>query len=245
MQLPPLPGRSRRRFDIMIRVKICGLSTVSDALAAVEAGADLLGFNFHPSSPRSIEIEACRELTSVLRSEFPAVTLIGVFVNRPSQDVEGILRRCHLDLAQLHGDESPEMVAYFRGRAFKAVRLSTDRATGEPLEPVAEFTRARAGRQPALLVDAASARLYGGSGQTADWSAAAELAQRFPLLLAGGLTPENVAAAVRQVQPWGADVASGVELAPGRKDPAKMRAFVQAVRSGAEQIETFRTLGSS
>ena len=229
----------------MIQVKICGITTLPDALAAVEAGADLLGFNFFPGSPRYVEIEACREITSVLRSESPAITLVGVFVNRPAEDVDTILRRCSLDLAQLHGDESPDIVAYFSGRAFKAVRLSAERVTEKPMELVAEFTRARDGAHPALLVDAASPGLYGGSGQTADWSAAAALARQYPLLLAGGLTPENVAGAMRQVQPWGADVASGVELGPGRKDPAKMRAFVQAARSGAEQVQSLGNHGSS
>jgi len=119
----------------------------------------------------------------------------------------------------LHGDETPEMLSALNGKAFKAFRGIPSDITG--------YERNEA---PALLVDAAVKGVYGGSGVTADWSAAAELAKKYPLLLAGGLTPENVADAVRQVQPWGVDVASGVESEPGKKDANKMKAFVNAVR---------------
>jgi phosphoribosylanthranilate isomerase len=150
-----------------------------------------------------------------------------VFVNSPVDEIRNILEACSLDLAQLHGDETPEILNAFDGKAFKAFRGVPHNING--------FARENA---PALLVDAAVKGSYGGTGVTADWSAAAELAKRYPLLLAGGLTPENVAQAVRQVRPWGVDVASGVEVpphlggkaAPGEKDASKMKAFVQAVK---------------
>jgi len=194
---------------------------LNDARAAIESGADYLGFNFYPKSVRFVEKETCAEITSALKREHPQIKLVGVFVNSPVDEVKNILETCHLDLVQLHGDETPEMLEAFNGKAFKAIRLSADGITDE---------RMIADNAPALLVDAAVKGVYGGSGVTADWSAAAELAKKYPLLLAGGLTSENVADAVRQVRPWGVDVASGVESAPGEKDAAKMSAFVKAVK---------------
>jgi len=203
----------------MTKIKICGIKTLPDALAAIEAGADYLGFNFYPKSMRFIEIDACREITSVLKREHPDIQLVGVFVNSTVDEIKNILESCSLDLAQLHGDETPEMLNALDGRAFKAFRGVPQHING--------FARENA---PALLLDAAIKGVYGGTGVTADWSAAAGLAMRYPLLLAGGLTPENVAEAVRQVKPWGLDVASGVEANRGEKDAGKMKAFVQAVK---------------
>ncbi len=203
----------------MTIIKICGIKTLKDALAAIEAGADYLGFNFYSKSVRFIEKEICAEITSVLKKEYPNIKLVGVFVNYPVDEVKNILETCSLDLAQLHGDETPEIFAQLVPQAFRAFRGIPSDITGYERNDV-----------PALLVDAAVKGMYGGSGVTADWSAAAELAKRYPLLLAGGLTPENVADAVRQVKPWGVDVASGVESVAGEKDAAKMSAFVNAVK---------------
>jgi len=203
----------------MTIVKICGIKTLKDALAAIDSGADYLGFNFYPKSVRFIEKSACAEITSVLKREHPQVKLVGVFVNSSVDEVKDILQTCHLDLAQLHGDETPEIFAQLAPHAFRAFR-------GIP-ESNAGYERSVA---PFMLIDAAVKGVYGGSGVTADWAAAAKLARQYPLLLAGGLTPENVADAVRQVQPWGVDVASGVESAPGEKDAVKMSEFVRAVK---------------
>ncbi len=206
--------------EIMTKIKICGIKTLKDALAAIEAGADYLGFNFYPKSVRFIEKSACAEITSVLKREHPQIKLVGVFVNSSVEEIKDILQTCHLDLAQLHGDEPPEIFTQLAPHAFRAFR-------GIP-ESNAGYERSEA---PVMLIDAAVKGAYGGSGVTADWTAAAKLAKQYPLLLAGGLTPENVADAVRQVQPWGVDVASGVEAAPGEKDAEKMKAFVRAVQS--------------
>lgn len=203
----------------MTKIKICGIKTLKDALAASEAGADYLGFNFFPKSVRFIEKSACAEITSVLEREYPQIKLVGVFVNSSVDEVKDILQTCSLDLAQLHGDETPEMFAQLAPHAFRAFR-------GIP-ESNAGYERNEA---PAMLIDAAVKGVYGGSGVTADWASAAELAKKYPLLLAGGLTPENVADAVRQVQPWGVDVASGVESAPGEKDAGEMSKFVKEVK---------------
>ena|SRR5688572_18529207 len=205
----------------MTRIKICGIRTVNDALAAVDAGADLLGFNFYPKSPRYIDVGTCRNIMSVMQ-KYGHITYVGLFVNASVVEVRTTIEICGLSLAQLHGDETSEMLDALSGKAFKAFR-------GVP-QSINGFARSDA---PALLVDAAVKGAYGGTGVTADWSAAAELANQYSMLLAGGLTPDNVADAVRQVNPWGVDVASGVESSPGQKDPSKMKAFVQAVRSAA------------
>jgi len=202
----------------MTKIKICGIRTLNDALAAVDAGADMLGFNFYKKSPRYVDVGMCRSITSVLRTRTHA-RFVGVFVNASAAEIRATMETCGLQLAQLHGDETAEMFAQLAPKAFKAFR-------GIP-ENVDGYERQDA---PALLVDAAVKGVYGGSGEKADWSAAAKLAKQYPLLLAGGLTPENVAEAVRQVKPWGVDVASGVESRPGSKDAAKMKAFVQAIK---------------
>jgi len=202
----------------MTKIKICGIKTITDALAAVDAGADLIGFNFYPKSPRYIDVGRCRDIMSVMRKH-GHITYVGVFVNASVGTICATMETLGLNLAQLHGDEMPEMLAVLDGKAFKVFR-------GVP-QSLDGFAREEA---PALLVDASVKGSYGGTGVTADWDRAAELAKQYPLLLAGGLTPENVAEAIERVQPWGVDVASGVESSPGEKDPAKMRDFVQAVR---------------
>lgn len=209
----------------MTRVKICGITTLTDAIAAIEEGADLLGFNFYAPSPRSISSELCRQITTILRKDYPDITLVGVFVNMPEEDIHSIMRICSLNLAQLHGDETPDVLASFHGKAFKAFR-------GVPKKTeLDKYISVTNGLIPALLLDATVRGTYGGSGVVADWSSASGLSSYSPMLLAGGLTPENVQTAINLVHPWGVDVASGVELSPGRKDHAKITAFMQAVRS--------------
>ena len=210
----------------MIRVKICGLTTLEDALLAIEAGTELLGFNFHPSSPRYISPADCARLVSALASFRPRLQLVGVFVNTPPEQIRRVLASCSLDLAQLSGDEPAEDLANLGALAFKAFRP----ADPDELERLLESYPQRR-QPPACLLDAYRPGQYGGTGQVADWSLAAGLARRVPMLLAGGLRPENVAQAVSQVRPWGVDVASGVESSPGRKDPDRLRAFIQAVRT--------------
>ncbi len=210
------------RYKIMTKIKICGIKTLPAALAAVRAGADYLGFNFYPKSPRFVEKQTCAEINAVLKKEYPHIKLVGVFVNSSVEVMKDILSTCSLDLAQLHGDETAEMLNALNGKAFKAFRgISTDFETDK---------RIRTDGVPAFLIDASVKGIYGGSGVVADWDGAAELAKKYPLLLAGGLTPENVAEAVRRVKPWGVDVASGVESTVGEKDAAKMVEFIKKVR---------------
>jgi phosphoribosylanthranilate isomerase len=212
-----------------MHIKICGLTNLDDALAAIDLGADYLGFNFYPKSQRFIAPEDCAQITSALTNHASRLTphesrltLVGIFVNEPPARVAAILRDCGLDLAQLHGDETPEELAELKGRAYKGVR-------GTGMKNLNDFVHN--GQTPALLLDAYSPNAYGGTGHTVDWAAARVIAEQFPIFLAGGLTPENVADAIAQVKPWGVDVASGVEVSPRKKDHVKMRAFVEASKA--------------
>jgi phosphoribosylanthranilate isomerase len=204
-----------------MKVKICGLRTLESALFALDAGAELLGFNFYPPSPRYIAPAGCAEIVSTLRQRGYTAGLVGVFVNTAPEWMSAVLEQCHLDLAQLSGDEPPATLAALPGRAYKALRPASLAGLQDDLAQYAPSTNA-----PAWLLDANRPGGYGGTGQTADWRLARNLAGQAPILLAGGLTPDNVAEAVRQVQPWGVDVASGVESAPGIKDPARVTAFI-------------------
>jgi phosphoribosylanthranilate isomerase len=203
----------------MTKVKICGIRFFDDGYAAIQAGADYIGFNFYSKSLRCVEPEVCKKVISLLRAQNPNVKFVGVFVNSETDYIKDVRRYCSLDLIQLHGDESSADLAQMGPFAYKAFRGIPDRLD--------EFTRKTA---PAFLLDAASTLAYGGTGVPADWSTAAKLAVEYPLFLAGGLNPENVKDAILQVRPWGVDVASGVETAPGVKDAKKMNAFIKAVR---------------
>ena len=209
----------------MTIIKICGIKNLDDAIAAIEAGADMLGFNFYPPSPRAISPKRCAQITSKLAQDFPHIIRVGVFVNLSSALVNRIINECFLDLAQLHGDETPAILAEINGNAFKAFR-------GIPSNNnCSEYLPTAINSHPAFLLDASGHDKYGGSGITADWNMAARLAREYPILLAGGLKPDNVAQAISQVQPWGVDTASGVEKLPGEKDETLMRNFVKTVRT--------------
>jgi phosphoribosylanthranilate isomerase len=198
------------------KVKICGITRLEDALLAVEAGADALGFNFWPRSKRFVSPETAREIVRVLP---PFTVAVGVFVNPTRDEVLRAAEVAGFQAVQLHGDEPPELAASLPLPVIKAIRI----------EGRASLAAMAAHRPAAFLLDAPSAG-YGGSGATFDWAIAAEAARTARVLLAGGLSPENVAAAVRAVRPYGVDVASGVERAPGVKDPEKLVRFVRAAK---------------
>lgn len=215
----------------MTHVKICGTTNLEDAIVATDAGADLLGFILYPKSPRYVAPEVIAAIVRGLRNHSVRVPILaGVFVNVAPDEILATLAATGLDLAQLHGDEPASVFAALHGRAFKALRPATrDQALAEA--DLYGMLGVTAG--PQLLLDAYDPRAYGGTGHKADWDAAAAVARRFDrMLLAGGLSPENVAEAVRAVQPWGVDVASGVEAEPGRKDHAAVRRFVAAAKAG-------------
>jgi phosphoribosylanthranilate isomerase len=203
-------------------VKICGITRAEDAEAAVKAGADWIGLNFWPRSRRYVTVEQAIAACQVIPGD---VKKVGVFVNAAAPAVEETARRVGLDLVQFHGDEDEAYLAAFAGRPHvRAVRVRTE-ADLRVLE--------RTSSTDTVLLDTPSDG-YGGSGRTFDWSlarAARTLGKK--ILLAGGLTPENVAQAIREVRPFGVDVAGGVEASPGIKDPDKIRRFVETVRQVA------------
>jgi phosphoribosylanthranilate isomerase len=212
-----------------MKIKICGITTLDDALACARAGADLLGFNFYPPSPRYIDPVDCATIIPALRREAPHILTVGIFVNELPESVKGILERYDLDLAQCSGDETPGMLLMTGAKAFKALRLKgmNDIRTAMGIFPARPFP-------PAFLIDASRPGEYGGTGQIANWDLAAVMAARCSILLAGGLDPENVAEAIRRVRPWGIDVASGVESTPGRKDIARVMRLIQLAHTAAE-----------
>jgi phosphoribosylanthranilate isomerase len=204
-----------------VKVKICGITNREDAQAAVAAGADLLGFVFCEDSPRHVTVAEAAVIAQIVP---PQVVRVGLFVNAPEERVAEALSACGLQLLQFHGDETPEYCRQFGAMSMKAFRMK-DAAT---LQHLREYPT------DAWLLDAFVPNQRGGTGHTFNWElAVAAVKLGKPVFLAGGLTPENVAAAVRQVQPFGVDVSSGVEAAPGKKDHAKVRAFVQAAKSAA------------
>jgi phosphoribosylanthranilate isomerase len=201
----------------MTKVKICGITNLEDALFAAEAGADALGFVFYTKSPRYIAPDRAREI--VLRLP-PFVAKVGVFVNEELDLVKEIMAYCHLDYAQLHGDEPPEQVAALAPRAIKAVRVRS----------AADVERLSAYRATAYLLDAYHPTKPGGTGETWDWELAAAAKRYGPIILAGGLKPDNVAAAIGRVHPYAVDVSSGVEAAPGIKDHQMVWRFIRAAK---------------
>jgi len=202
-----------------VKVKICGITNLADGLAAVEAGADALGFVFFDLSPRRVAVEAA---AGVMRRLPPFVIKVGVFVNAPEELVVRAARECGLNLLQFHGDESPEYCLGFGLMSMKAFRVRDE----------ASLEAARNYPTDAWLFDACVPGKPGGTGETFNWDLALQARDwGRPVFLAGGLTPENVAEAVRRARPYAVDVSSGVEVAPGKKDHARVRAFIQAAKA--------------
>jgi phosphoribosylanthranilate isomerase len=205
-----------------VKVKICGLTNAPDALAAAQAGADALGFVFYDQSPRRVSVEAA---AAIIPSLPPFIVKVGVFVNAPEDLVFRAIRQCGLNLLQFHGDESPEYCLQFGLMSMKAFRIR-DAAS---LDALPNY------KTDSWLLDAFAPDKLGGTGHTFNWDLAIA-AQKLgrPIFLAGGLTPENVAEAVRRVRPYAVDVSSGVESVPGKKDHAKVKAFISAAKAASE-----------
>jgi phosphoribosylanthranilate isomerase len=218
----------------MTKVKICGITTLDDALFAAEAGADLLGFNFYKKSPRYIAPEVAQTICHTLHDQFKdrCPVLVGIFVNMTNSDVANILHQTSIAYAQLSGDESDEMIRELRGKAYKAIQpMTVDMAADDAKYYSPYFPKDD--HIPSLLVDAYHAHLRGGTGEQVSAAIALSAKTIAPrLMLAGGLTPENVSDRIEAVLPWGVDVASGVEGdTPGIKDPEKIKAFIAAAKS--------------
>jgi len=210
----------------MTEMKLCGMTRLTDALVAAECGANALGFIFYPRSPRYCPPDKAKEL---IRRLPPEVTRVGVFVNEAVDKVKEILAFCRLDLVQLHGNETPDYCRQFPSSLLiRAVSLRSE----EEL-PLLEQYPCRA-----ILLDNREGALYGGTGQLSNWELGARIRKRFPLILAGGLNPGNIREALKAVSPHAVDINSGVESAPGIKDPEKIRAVIAEVRRISEESGT-------
>lgn len=202
-------------------VKICGLTNKADALHAAGCGADAVGLVFYSGSPRCVTPEAAREICVALP---PFVTRVGLFVNEAPDRVREIVDYCELDMVQLHGDETPEQAISTPVRTIKAIRV----------KDAASLAGHEDYHVSALLLDAWSKDAYGGTGERFNWDLAATVAAQRPVILAGGLTPENVSEAIARVLPYAVDVSSGVEQVAGQKDPEKVTAFIRAAKGITE-----------
>lgn len=200
----------------MVRVKICGITNLEDALAAVDFGADAIGFVLHKDSPRCIAHEEAR---NIIRKLPPFLTTVGVFVDRSPEEIEKIMSYLSLDVAQLHGHESPD-ACMLSGRVIKAIRVKEL----SDLEPLRRY------RVSAFLLDTYTTQSLGGTGQIFNWDIAVDAKQFGKIILAGGLNPDNVEKAVRRVKPYAVDVSSGVEEEKGKKDHKKLKLFIERAK---------------
>jgi phosphoribosylanthranilate isomerase len=205
----------------MIRVKICGITNLEDARVCVDAGADALGFIFVEGTPRYVTPDAAARIVAALP---PFVTPVGVFWNHAPGHVKAVAEQCGLGALQFHGDEAPDDLLEYRLPVIKTLKV----AGPADLDRMAGF------RVAAFLLDSPARWSEGAARPVIPWDVAAEMARRHVVLLSAGLTPDNVAEAVRRVRPYGVDVNSGVEARPGRKDPARVARFVREARAAAE-----------
>jgi len=201
----------------MVKIKICGTTNLKDARQAIDAGADALGFIFFRKSPRFISVKAVQSIISELP---PFVETVGVFVDESVDRVRRIADSCRLDVVQLHGDETPAYCRRIPRKVVKAIRVEDKNS----LRQMDSYN------VNGFLLDSYSEQQHGGTGKTFDWSLAKQAKKSGPVILAGGLNPDNVAEAVRRVRPYAVDVCSGVEKIPGIKDPVRLQAFIDAVR---------------
>ena len=204
--------------DTQVKVKICGMTNLKDVKVAVDGGVDAVGFIFYKKSPRSVTIKTVREIVVELP---PFIDAVGVFVDETAEQINKIADRCNLDRVQLHGNESPAFCKKIRRRVIKAIRVKDIQSLKKLSDyPVSSF-----------LLDTFSEDQYGGTGRVFDWNLAYPAKKYGPIILAGGLTPNNVRQAIQRIQPYGVDVCSGVESQPGIKDHKKMQTFLKNVKA--------------
>lgn len=217
----------------MTAIKICGIREPEHALVVAEAGADFIGLIFYPPSRRYVGRDDAKQVIAALKERFPLATrprIVGVFVNEKSETMLETATICGLELLQLSGDETWAAAQDLALPAIKALRVMPGTCVDDVVDELARALPEHQARGGLCLIESRVEGRYGGTGQRVDWALARVAARRYPFLLSGGLDPENVAQAVREVRPWGVDVSSGVET-DGRKDPDKIRAFIQAVRT--------------
>ena len=204
--------------SLTVKIKICGMTSMEDTLLAVNGGADAVGFIFYKKSPRCISAKTVKSIIATLP---PFVETVGVFVNESADRVNRIADSCKLSAVQLHGDESPAFCKKIRHKVIKAVRVKGK----ESFDGMSSY------KVSAFLLDSHSDQQQGGTGETFDWRLVSEGKKYGPVILAGGLDPSNVAHAIQKVKPYAVDVCSGVERMPGIKDPARLQAFIKAVKA--------------
>jgi phosphoribosylanthranilate isomerase len=203
---------------MQVKVKICGITNLADAMAAVDLGADALGFVFFQKSPRYISYS---DAASIIKKLPSFTTTIGVFVDEKPEQIEKKIGLTGIDVVQLHGNEPPEACSFSR-RIIKAIRVKSL----ESLEPLIHYQ----GRVSAFLLDTFTPEIFGGTGQIFNWDIALDAKQFGEIILAGGLTPDNIAEAVRRVRPYGVDVSSGIESEKGKKDHRKLKLFIERAK---------------
>lgn len=201
------------------KIKICGITNTEDAKAAVDFGADALGFIFYKKSKRYVDPGVARSIISSLP---PFITPVGVFVNQELDEISEVKKTAGFQVAQLHGDETPDFVSSIPFKVIKAVRISDK----SDLDKVAQYS------SQAILFDTYSEKEYGGTGKSFDWGILKDFSSTKNIILSGGLNPENVLEAVRIVKPYAVDVSSGVEEEPGKKDHLKIKKFIEAIKNG-------------
>lgn len=212
----------------MTRVKICGIKEKAHALGASRAGADFIGLVMAPS-PRQVTVAQAQEIVGVIREQHDPVEVVGVFVNMPAPAVNRVARACNLDWVQLSGTETWAYCQMIDRPLIKVVHVEAGQSPEEVRDRLAQGDQALSQQEHRYLLDSRLGDRYGGTGITFDWGLAGEVAREFPLIIAGGLTPENVGEAIKTAAPWGVDISSGVEV-DGVKSAVRIKAFIEAVR---------------